>query len=40
MTSAHGHRTEIMNMSMTTGFDKRISVTAADNRSPPKLFSP
>lgn len=38
MTSAQGNRVDALNF--TGDFDKRVSVTAADTRSPPKIFSP
>jgi hypothetical protein len=38
MTSAQGSRADSLNV--TNSFDRRVSVTAAENRSPPKLFSP
>ena len=37
MTSAQGNRLEILNT--TQDFDKRVSVTAAESRSPPKIFT-
>lgn len=38
MTSAQANRADIFNISNT--FEKRASVTAAETRSPPKIFSP
>lgn len=38
MTSAQGNRVDMLNT--TNDFDKRVSVTAAETRSPAKIFSP
>ncbi len=38
MTSAQGNRTDLF--SVSNSFDKRVSVTAAESRSPPKIFTP